>query len=137
MAEYNYWHEREAALSVLVEQLKKSKFVRICSILEKADSQIYAGFEYFRVDLRKYYVEARDNVKFLSTVLRHFKIVEDSTDFLKVKDSLDGLMEGLHMIWILSKFYCTDEQMVPLLERIAWCLCNKTMIALDNHVVFR
>lgn len=75
VAEYEYWHEREAAISVLVEQLKKSKFLRICTILEKANSQIYAGFEYFRTDLKKFYVEARDNVKFLSTVLRHFKVI--------------------------------------------------------------
>lgn len=73
VAEFDYWHERETAVSVLVEQLKKSKFLRICHILEKANSQIYAGFEYFRTDLKKFYSEARDNVKFLSIVLRHFK----------------------------------------------------------------
>jgi hypothetical protein len=34
-------------------------------------------------------------------------------------------MEGLHMLWILSEFYCKDEQMMMLMERIAWVLCTR------------
>lgn len=137
VAEFDYWHERQTAVSVLVEQLKKPKFLRICGILNKGRSDIFAGFQSFREDLQKFYSEARDNVKFLSVVLRHFKIVEFCTNFKKVEDCLESLMEGFHMIWILSKYYCIDETMVPLLERVAWCLCNKTTTALDNKVVFR
>lgn len=58
-------------------------------------------------------------------------------DFVKTKDCLASLMEGLQMIWVLSRFYCTDEQMVPLLERIAWSLCEKARNALDNSKLFR
>lgn len=58
-------------------------------------------------------------------------------DFVRTKDCLPALMEGLQMIWVLSRFYCTDEQMVPLLERIAWSLCEKARNALDNSKLFR
>ncbi|KAI4469012.1 dynein heavy chain [Holotrichia oblita] len=135
--EYEYWHEREAGLSILVEQLKKPRALRICTILEKAKSNIISGFEVFKEDLKKVYVQARDNVKFLSTVLRHFKTIAYCEDFVKTKDCLPSLMEGLQMIWVLSRFYCTDEQMVPLLERIAWSLCEKARNALDNSKLFR
>lgn len=56
---------------------------------------------------------------------------------MKVKDLLPSLFDGLHMIWVLSRHYGSDETMVPLLERIAWCLCDKTVNLLDNEKLFR
>lgn len=58
-------------------------------------------------------------------------------DFGKVRDCLPSLLEGMHMIWILSRYYCTDATMVPLLERIAWCLCEKVKTAMNNTTIFR
>lgn len=72
--EYEYWHEREAGLSILVEQLKKPTILRIMDLLQKAQSDIVSGFDHYKMELMKYYVQARDNVKFLFTVLRHFKV---------------------------------------------------------------
>ena len=63
--------------------------------------------------------------------------VAECEDFPKVTECLPILMEGLQMIWVLSRFYCSDEQMVPLLERIAWSLCDKARGAMDNAVLFR
>ncbi|XP_022902554.2 dynein axonemal heavy chain 10 [Onthophagus taurus] len=135
--EYDYWRERESGLSTITEQLKKPRSVRICRLLEMANSNIISGFDYYKDDLKKVYSQARDNVKFLSTVLRYFKIVAYCTDFIKVTESIPLLMEGLQMIWVLSRFYCTDEQMVPLLERIAWSLCDKARTTLDVTKLFR
>ncbi|KAB0803715.1 hypothetical protein PPYR_00685 [Photinus pyralis] len=135
--EYDYWREREAALSKLVEQLKKPTLVRILQLLKMAQSDISNGFDHYKNELMKYYIQARDNVKILFTVLRHFKTVTFSEDFKKVNECLPSLMDGLHMVWVLSRYYCTDEQMVPLLERISWCLCEKTKIALNTETLFR
>lgn len=135
--EYEYWHEREAGLSILVEQLKKPTILRIMDLLQKAQSDIVSGFDHYKMELMKYYVQARDNVKFLFTVLRHFKTVTYCLDLKKVKDTLPNLMDGLHMVWVLSRFYSTDEHMVPLMERIAWCLCQKVALILDNEKIFR
>ncbi|KAK5648316.1 hypothetical protein RI129_003208 [Pyrocoelia pectoralis] len=135
--EYDYWRECEAALSNLVEQLKKPTLVRILQLLKKAQSEIISGFHHYKNELMKYYIQARDNVKILFTVLRHFKTVTYSTDFRKVYECLPCLMDGLHMVWVLSQYYCTDEQMVPLLERISWCLCEKTKTALNTETLFR
>lgn len=74
MAEYNYWFDRENGLSILVEQLKTEIVKRIFSLLNKAKSQIPSGFNYYRTDLLKLFHEASDNVKFLYTISRHFKV---------------------------------------------------------------
>lgn len=76
MAEYDDWRERETVLSVLVEQLKTPIVKKILSILKQSLSTIGSNFDYFQKELWKYYTEARDNNKFLFTVLRYFKVIK-------------------------------------------------------------
>lgn len=137
IAEYDYWREREAALSVLFEPLKKNVFHRITKILEAADSPIINGFQNFFEDLRKAYSLARDNVKFLFTILRHFKTMTYCEDFVITKEAIPHLYDGLQLMWVLSNNYCIDETMVPLLERVSYVLCEKSRAALDNSTLFR
>ncbi|KAF7265371.1 hypothetical protein GWI33_021219 [Rhynchophorus ferrugineus] len=137
LPEFDYWHEREAAFSSIVEQLKKPTLVRITDLLEKSRSSVVDAFIHYQVELKRYYAEARDNVKFLSTIKRHLKVVSESPDFLKVKDCIPDLIEGLHLIWVLSRYYNSDEVMVPFMERIVWCLLEKVRGALDSNYIFR
>lgn len=59
---------------MLVEQLKTPMARRILGLLNKVLSPIASNFEFFYADLWKYYAEARDNDRFLQTVIRHFKV---------------------------------------------------------------
>lgn len=74
IAEYTYWHEKEAALSVMVEQLKKPTFMKVSKLLEKTKSPIIDAFVHYQLDLKKSYIQARDNVKFLYTILRYLNV---------------------------------------------------------------
>lgn len=69
LAELDFWRERNALLSAIVEQLKIPKVQQMLSIYGFVDSY----FEDVQTDLIKFYIEAKDNVRFLSTVERHFK----------------------------------------------------------------
>lgn len=40
------------------------------------------------------------------------------------------------MVWILSPYYSNDERMLPLMERISWCLKNTTKAIIDTSVIF-
>ena len=77
LAEYDYWHEREACLAVLAEELKSPMVVHIFEILREGGSRTVEGIARCQDDLLKYYMEARDNVKFLSTILRYFQVIID------------------------------------------------------------
>lgn len=79
MAEYDYWHERETAFSSIVEQLKKPTLLRITSILDQAKSPVLDNFIHYQVELKRYYSQAKDNVKFLSTILRQLKVILEYT----------------------------------------------------------
>lgn len=74
IAEYDYWNTRESALSLLMEQTKKTNFLKLMHTLSSVKSPIVDGFEFYRSELRKYYDQARNNVQFLATVLRYFKV---------------------------------------------------------------
>lgn len=74
LAECDYWKERETGLLMLVEQLKAPIAKRILTLLNNVLSPFSSNFDYFYSDLWKYYSEARDNNRFLQTLLRHFKV---------------------------------------------------------------
>jgi dynein heavy chain len=60
--------------------------------------------------LTKLYGEAKDNVKFLTTLERQFKNL--TTEGLEgIFETLPSLMNGLKLVWIISKHYKTDEKM--------------------------
>ncbi|XP_066245712.1 dynein axonemal heavy chain 10 isoform X2 [Euwallacea similis] len=137
LPELEYWHEREVAFSSIVEQLKKPTLMQISELLNMAKSPVIDTFLNYQIDLKRYYAEARDNIKFLSTIKRHLTVISDSYDFRKVKDCIPDLIEGLHLIWVLSRYYNTDEIMVSFMERIVWCLLEKVRKVLNSQYIFR
>ncbi|KPJ04007.1 Dynein heavy chain 10, axonemal [Papilio xuthus] len=129
VAEYKYWRERDAELSLLVEQLKQPTVVKILSLIEQS-------FTNYKERLLEQYNLAGDNLKFLSTLLRFFNIIEDDSPLKQVIEVMPELMESIFMVWVLSKGYRTDETMVPLMLRISWGLSNKLERFLNVHKLF-
>lgn len=46
-------------------------------------------------------------------------------------------MESLQIVWMISYHYNTNDCMVPLMERIAWQLCERVTQAIDVHTLFK
>lgn len=137
LAEIDFWKERNAGLSSLYEQLKLPSVQKILAILKCSNVQSYSNFEYRRSELSKYYLEAKDNVKFLTTLERHLKNLAHGSNFTIVLETLPGLMNSLRMVWVISRHYNTDERMVPLMERIAWELCERVARVVHIRTIFR
>ncbi len=137
LAIIDYWKEIYSALSALYEQLKLPNVLRIISLLKASNSQGFSMFEIHRSDLNKYYLEAKDNVKFLSTLERHFKNIAHGSNFTIILESLPGMMNSLRMVWVISRHYNTDERMVPLMERVAWELCERMARVVNIRTIFR
>lgn len=74
VAEYYYWVDRETGLEPLIEQLDGPSVTRILNILHLAKSDIGYGFDNFAEDVMEVYTEAKESNKFLSTILRYFKV---------------------------------------------------------------
>lgn len=137
IAEYDFWHDREAGLSLIVEQIKGKSVQKVMNILQPAQSEKASMFSALESDLLTYYLEARDNVKFLFTILRHLKTITFSQSFRVIHATLPGLIDGLHMIWILSRYYNSDDIMVPFMKRVSWMLCKRVSSALRPETLFK
>lgn len=133
LAEIDYWRERNAALSALYEQLKAPNIQRFLDLYSRVD----ISFEDLRQELGKSYVEAKDNVRFLSTLERHFKNVTHGASFQSVTDTLPSMMNALRMVWIISRHYNRDERMVPLMEMIAWEIAERVQRVITVRNLFR
>jgi dynein heavy chain, axonemal len=75
-------------------------------------------------ELTKLYGEAKDNVKFLQTLERQFKNL--ATEGLKgLEETLPSLMNGLRLVWIISRHYKTDDKMSNLVSTISNEIADK------------
>ncbi|KAJ3144485.1 Dynein heavy chain 10, axonemal [Geranomyces variabilis] len=136
LGEIEFWRDRNASLSTLHEQLNLPIVHKIQQILTKSQSPTSSTLDFQLQELTKFYTEAKDNVKFLSTLERHFKnIVTGSLS--SVQDSLPSLLNAIRMVWIISRHYNRDERMVPLMARIAWELAHKVAKVVNIHTIFR
>ena len=54
-----------------------------------------------------------------------------------ILENIPPLMDSLQIVWIISCHYNTNERMVPLMERIAWQLCERVSQVIDVRTLFR
>ena len=137
LGEIEYWRERYSTISALYEQLNspQAKFVlKVAKEGECTSATMIASTvqQFFRM-----YAEAKDNVKFLGTLDRHFRTlhaVDPKNGSLQpIIDTLFSMMTALRMVWIISRYYSTEERMVGLLEKIARLIAQKV----SEHIDFR
>ncbi|CAG2185195.1 DNAH [Mytilus edulis] len=132
LAEIDFWRERNAALSALTEQLKIPKVKQMIDIYSTWDN----NFDDTRADLNKHYIEAKDNVRFLSTLERHFKNItwcyipschrNHSINDERSKNGLDYI-----------RHYNKDDRMVPLMKRIANELRDRVAKVINIKTIFK
>lgn len=124
LGEIEFWRERNASLSALYEQINMPRVQQMLQVLRLLDNPQLSTFNYHFGELSKLYLEAKDNVKFLTTLERHFKHLAEGS-FSTILDSLPSMVNGLRMVWVISRHYNTDERMAPLMENIAETLARR------------
>jgi hypothetical protein len=80
--------------------------------------------------------QARDNVKFLATLERHFRSISTGP-LAGILDTLPLLLNALRMVWIISRYYSDDDHMTALFARIGTELCDRVDNAVMLHTLFR
>ena len=137
LAEIDFWRKRNAVLTAFYEQLKSPPVQSILKVLNEANVDSFSNFEYHRLELTKHHLEAKDNIKFLSTLERHFKNLTHGANFAIVLDTIPNMMNALRMVWVISRHYNTDARMVPLMQRIAWELCERAARVVNVRTIFK
>ncbi|XP_036352277.2 dynein axonemal heavy chain 10 [Ochotona princeps] len=137
LAEIEFWRERNATLSALHEQTRLPVVRKVLEVLKQSDSMLVANLQPVLTELFKLHMEASDNVRFLSTVERHFKNITHGSGFHVVLDTIPSMMSALRMVWIISRHYNKDERMIPLLERIAWEIAERVCRVVNLRTLFK
>ena len=105
LGELELWRKRHVFLSSLMEQLQSKSVQEVLRVIQEAtseDHKLVHCFETHVADAKKLLVEARDNVKFLTTLERHFKTLETGS-LTAMCEALPPLMNALRMVAILFK----------------------------------
>jgi len=137
LAEIQFWRDRNASLSALYEQLNMSSVKDMIHVMELAvNVNAMDLFKKHLQDLLKLYTEAKDNVKFLTTLERHFKNLQ-SGNLATILDTIPSMMNSLRMVWIISRHYNKDQRMFPLMERIAKEIASKVAKEINIMTIFR
>ena len=144
LGEIEFWRDRNAALSSLFEQLNTPRVRRMVEVMEKSPLVGAKTIEAFRVqfaELTKMYIETKDNVKFLTTLERHFKAISHyrqmpGGDLQTVLDALSPMINALRMVWIISHHYSDDQRMGGLMLRIATEIGDRIIDELDVEALF-
>lgn len=124
LGEIDFWRERSASLSALYEQIGIPRVQQMIQVMKIVDSPQLGSFNFHFGELSKIFLEAKDNVKFLTTVERHFRHMSEG-NFQTILDSMQSMMNGLRMVWVISRHYNSDERMAPLMETIAGTLVKR------------
>ena len=134
--EINFWRERNATLAGLYEQLQQTDIRILITVAEQCTLPCAELFEKHVADLLKLYIEAKDNVKFLVTLERHFKALQSGSLQL-IQDTIPSMMNSLRMVWVISRHYNKDARMFPLMERIARTIADRVARQLNVRAIFR
>lgn len=135
MAEVDFWRDRYVGLDRVCGRLHTSQqFAQARALMKECLEDQATEFEHRFDELSKLHVEAKDNVKFLSTLERHLKMMSIA-DLAVVTESLPSLFNGLRMVWVLSRHYNTDERMSGLMERIAEEMSDRVVAEINVPVL--
>ena len=85
--------------------------------------------------LNKVHAEAKDNVKFLNTLERQFKIIQ-AGDLGKIEETLASLMNGLKLVSTISRHY-KDEKLLNLMVCIANEIAEKVESQIQPAQIFK
>uniref|UniRef100_A0A3B3TNK4 Dynein axonemal heavy chain 10 n=1 Tax=Poecilia latipinna TaxID=48699 RepID=A0A3B3TNK4_9TELE len=125
MAEIDLWQERSSVFNALSEQLRQPVAEKIFQVLKAANAGCLLNFNVAVAELTKYHIESHDNIRFLRTLERHFMNLAAGANFALILETIPDLMESLQIMWMISLHYNSNDRMVPLMERIAWQLCEQ------------
>jgi len=148
--ELEYWRNRMQRLTSITEQLKSKSVKSVVSLLANVvrvsehsmggsesivDTQragtLLAQWREIDVHITEAANEAKDNVKFLSTLERFFEPLFGA-DPSAVLDVLPSLMNALKMIHTISRYFGTTERMTKLLMKITNQMISNCKLSING-----
>lgn len=112
---------------------------RILSAKESGNSENYAmeNLTAKKQEFTKLHAQAKDFVKFLTTLERQFKNIGRG-DLKGIEETLPSLLNGLKLIWTISRHINQNESKFEhILEAISNEICTKVRVKIDLSTIFK
>ncbi|XP_016398775.1 dynein heavy chain 5, axonemal-like [Sinocyclocheilus rhinocerous] len=116
-AELAHWKRRMITFSSLLDEIKDPYVKMIIGILNAAKSKTLSKWRELDASITVVANEAKDNVKYLSTLDKFFELLEKSTPTTML-NQIPKLMNSIHMIQRVSQYYNTSEHMTSLFVKV-------------------
>ncbi|XP_055363688.1 dynein axonemal heavy chain 5 [Betta splendens] len=116
-AELEHWKRRLVTFSSLMEAVKRPEVKRTLGVLQVAKSRVLRTWRELDRDITVVANEAKDNVKYLSTLDKFFRPLEKCSP-TNMLEHVPGLMTSVRMIHSVSQYYNTSERMTSLLLKV-------------------
>ena len=101
------------------------------------DTYSLEHFKSLNAQFQKQHAQAKDFVKFLTTLERQFKNISRG-ELPVIEETLPSLLKGLKLIWTISRHINQNEgKMEDLLESISNEICDKVRCVIDIKRIFR
>jgi len=120
IGEVDFWRRRHVFLSDIVEQLNQPSVKFVLSMMETSleYSLLFSSIQKNIVTTQKLALEAADNSKFLSTLERHLRTIQEGS-LPSMITALPSLVDGISMVWSISRYYYREDKLFPLMKKIA------------------
>lgn len=104
--ETEYWRQRAATFNTLFTQLNMPQVKKIIALMkeqtEKNNGYSLQPFDEAYEEFQKLQAQAKDFVKFLTTLDRQFKNIAGG-NLQVIEETLPSLLTGLKLIWTISR----------------------------------
>ncbi|XP_054862859.1 dynein axonemal heavy chain 5 isoform X2 [Amphiprion ocellaris] len=116
-AELEHWKRRMVTFNSLMEEVKRPEVKRTLGVLQVARSRMLRVWRELDGDITVVANEAKDNVKYLSTLDKFFGPPGKSTP-TSMLQHIPSLMSSIRMIHGVSQHHHTSDRMTALLLRV-------------------
>ncbi|XP_008293860.1 dynein heavy chain 5, axonemal [Stegastes partitus] len=117
-AELQHWKRRMVTFSSLMEEVKRPQVKRTLGVLQVAKSRMLRAWRELDADITVVANEAKDNVRYLSTLDRFFGPLGKCT-LTSTLQHVPSLMSSIRMIHSVSQHYNTSDRMTALLLSVS------------------
>jgi hypothetical protein len=130
LAELEFWKVRTRQLEPLSKQAETEFMKNVTKVLMLANSENGILLRTSFASLRRLYIEAYWNAKYLKILEKPFQTLSTGP-MEKIVVMIPGMVRTLKMTCVSSRFYTSVEKMDALLERVTLALCVRVADAAD------
>ncbi|CBZ52391.1 hypothetical protein NCLIV_021800 [Neospora caninum Liverpool] len=136
--EIKFWENRAANLDSVSEQLADEAVLHVQEFLQQNESTYISPFNKLRKELEEAREEARDNVKFLSTLKPWLlRLMDETIDFTTLENLFEPILQNILLIWEYSAFYNTPARLVVLMKQICNAIIAQAFRYISGQEVFK